>query len=381
MGRPQKGTGNGFAIELLDAIKGYRIQHSGWGAKTILAELILSERFVNHKLPSIPTIANYLRYLGLVKAYEPNRPLTNITLQDLTRPHQQWQIDDMGPEIYEGVGYIGMINVKDIFSKIYVQTFPVCLEHTRCHPNMSDYQCALRLSFIKFGLPEGIQADHGSNFYENKSKSPFPTNLHLWLIALGITFTWSRVHCPTDQGSVERSHRTTFNQIQRTKTFKNWQQLKEFTDKRRHRLNNNIACDTINMPPLVAFPSAIKSNKYFNPLTEHKMIDLQKVYLFLAQQEWFRKVSSAKTVSLAGQVYYLADAIANEQVRIKFDISSQSLFFHNVNERIIKVPIKGISIEKLMGCPIAKALCPNAQLVIPFEWEDIKVSTTLLYRG
>lgn len=366
MGRPHSGTGNCFAIELLDAIKKYRIEHRGWGAKTILAEIIVSQRFINHKLPSIPTIANYLRDAGLVKPYEPNRPLANVGLHRLRRPHQQWQIDDMGPELYEGVGYIGMINVKDIFSKVYVQTFPVSLEHTRCHPNIRDYQSALRLSFIEFGLPEGIQADHGSNFYENKSKSPFPTTLHLWLIALGITFCWSRVHCPTDQGSVERSHRTTYNQIQRTKTFKNWQQLKAYTDERRNRLNYHIACDTIKVPPLVAFPNAVHSNKYFNPLTEYKMIDLQKVYLFLAQGEWFRKVSSAKTVSLAGQVYYLNDTSPNEQVRIKFDVVSQNLFFHNVNERIIKIPIKGISIEKLMGYPISQIVCPNVQLSIPF---------------
>lgn len=259
MGRPFKGVGLSFPIEILDAIKNYRKEHQSWGARTIHVELILSKRFIGHTLPSITTIANYMRSLGLVKMYEPNRPLANIILQNLTKPHQQWQIDDMGPESYEGVGFVGMINVKDIFSKVYIQTFPVALEHTRSHPSMSDYQCALRLGFIEFGLPDAVQADHGSNFYENKSKSPFPTTLHLWLIALGIAFSWSRVHRPTDQGTVERSHWTTFNQLQRSKPFCNWQELKEFADNRRSTLNKHIICDTLKLPPLVAFPNAIHS--------------------------------------------------------------------------------------------------------------------------
>jgi hypothetical protein len=285
----------------------------------------------------------------------------------------------MGPENYEGLGYVGMINVKDIFSKVYVETFPVLLEHTRTHPTTSDYQCALRLGFTQFGLPEAIQADHGSIFYENRSKSPFPTILHLWLIALGIGFSWSRKHRPTDQGTVERSHLTTFNQIQRSKPFVKWQELKEFADKRRHQLNNTICCDTLKMAPLIAFPNATHSGKHFNPLTEIEMMDLQKVYTFLSKGEWFRKVSGAKTISLAGQVYYLPDASANQQIKIKFDNLSQNLLFHNVNELFFKLPIKGISTEILMGCAAKTVNVPNVQLQIPFDWNTLKLSITFLY--
>jgi hypothetical protein len=379
MGRPAKGIGSQFSEPVLSAIHQYRIAHQGWGAKTIRTELLLDGRFSQSFLPSLTTIANYLRAKGLVKIYEPNRPLANVMLFNLTKAHQQWQIDDMGPESYPSVGFVGMINVKDVFSKVYVQTFPVTLEHTRCHPNMSDYQCALRLGFIEFGLPDAIQADHGSNFYENKSKSPFPTTLHLWLVALGIDFSWSRTHRPTDQGSVERSHWTTFNQIQRSQSFKNWQELKEFCDQRRYKLNHHLICDTLKKAPLVAFPEAIHSKKYFNPLTEHLTIDLQKVFSFLAKGEWFRKVSSAKTISLAGQVYYLTNSKPNQKIRITFDSDSKELFFHDDNELFLKLPIKGISIEKLMGYGFEQIAIPNVQLEIPFNWNQIKVSTTLLY--
>jgi hypothetical protein len=84
MGRPISINGSSFPIEILEAIKNYRVAHTGWGAKTIRVELLSSERFASYKLPSVATIANYLRHLGLVKAYEPNRPLANTHLFNLT---------------------------------------------------------------------------------------------------------------------------------------------------------------------------------------------------------------------------------------------------------------------------------------------------------
>jgi hypothetical protein len=58
-----------------------------------------------------------------------------------------------------------------------------CLETTT--PPLEAYQLMLRRAFLTTDLPRRITLDHGTVFDENTSPSPFPTRLHLWLLADG----------------------------------------------------------------------------------------------------------------------------------------------------------------------------------------------------
>src|SRR5438270_10080868 len=53
-----------------------------------------------------------------------------------------------------------------------------------------------------------ITFDHGTVFYDNTSPSPFPSRLHLWLLALGIDVCFTRKRCPTDHAKIERTHQS-----------------------------------------------------------------------------------------------------------------------------------------------------------------------------
>ena len=63
----------------------------------------------------------------------------------------------------------------------------------------------VRRAFLTTGLPRQISFDHGTVFYDNTSRSPFPTRLHLSLVALGIDVSFTRKHCPTDHATIERA--------------------------------------------------------------------------------------------------------------------------------------------------------------------------------
>jgi hypothetical protein len=56
------------------------------------------------------------------------------------------------------------------------------------------YQLMLRRAELSMGLPRRITLDHGTVFYENTSPSPFPTSLHLWLLADGASTFASRAN-------------------------------------------------------------------------------------------------------------------------------------------------------------------------------------------
>jgi hypothetical protein len=162
-GRPISGAGSTISEPIKIRILYYRGLYPSWGAKTIVNELLQVDGFELAQLPHIRTINRYLKSKSLTAKREKHEPLPNNQNTDVSCPHQRWQMDDKGPELYKDVGHVGMINIKDQFSSVYIQSFGVSLPHTRSHPDISDYQCALRLAFSEFGLPKSIQADHGSN--------------------------------------------------------------------------------------------------------------------------------------------------------------------------------------------------------------------------
>ena len=81
-----------------------------------------------------------------------------------------------------GVGNVSLITILAVVSRLKVESYP-CLDTT--NPPFSAYQLMLRRAFLTTGLPRRISLDHGTVFYDNTSPSPFPTRLHLWLLADG----------------------------------------------------------------------------------------------------------------------------------------------------------------------------------------------------
>jgi len=374
MGRPKSGDLSSYDEKISKQILYLRKLNPEWGPITLLVELQGNPQFNSVELPSIRCIARFLKSKNLTKTYEPHSALPVDKRFKPKKSHQLWQVDGQGNSLIEDVGPIAMLNIKDVYSKAYIASWPAEMTSMKGHPNTSDYQTALRLGFIEFGLPKTLQTDHASVFYDNKTKSPFPTILHLWLIGLGVKMVYSRVHQPTDQGVVERSHQTIEKQaLKRTEVFQDWQALYDYCQKRRKKLNQEIPSrSTDSKPPLVAHPDAKHSGRYFQVIQEADLIKLKRVYKFLSKQTWFRKVGGNKTISLGGQVYYLPESKAKQQLKISFKKKSKMLIFQDDKEqKIAKLPIEGISKERLMG---NLKILPSYQLMIPFGSKTEKIN-------
>lgn len=368
-----------FPKALQDQIKVMRGKQEGWGPTTILTELQLDKKWATTKLPSRSVIGAFLKQEQLSRSYEPNSPLPIPACKKAKGCHSLWQIDGQGNTYVNGIGAIAMLNAKDVHSSLYVADFPARMTSMQGHPNTSDYQTAIRLGFIHHGLPRRVQSDHASVFYENKSKSPFPTLFCLWLISLGIQPCFSRVNQPTDQGTVERAHQTVFNQVLLKKEgFKNWEHLFEGCQKRRQRLNEFIpSTATDNLPPMKKHPQAKHSGRFYHPHREAQMISLKRVWAFLAKGKWYRKVAGNRTLCLGGQVYYIPQVKPKEQLIITFCNRKKQLLFQNDKELVIhQMPVKGITVESLMGNLEHFARFPNLQLELPLYWEAQKTNTT-----
>jgi hypothetical protein len=241
--------------------------------------------------------------------------------------------------------------------------------------NTDDYQIVLRLAFTDWGLPEHIQVDRDPVLREAKSQSPFPGRLHLWLLALGVNLRFGRPHQPRDQAMTERSHQLWEAQVLAGQRYTTWDDLYLALRQRRDFLNHHLPCASLDgQPPLQAFPQTLYSGRSYRPEWEADLLDLNRVWSYLAHGRWFRQSSKVATFSLGGQVYSIGQPWQSQQIEITFDASDQHLLcFNDVGEPVRRLPIKGITKEALMGDLAPYVNLPMFQLHLPFEWEDFRV--------
>ena len=300
MGRPKKGAMSSYPEEMRTTLLTLRQTHEGWGPATLVIELGKDSRFAGCKLPSQASVARFLKEQELVKKQEKHAELPKSQLYPANAPHEVWQMDAKGYDKVEGVGMVMLVNVNDRASHARLLSYPCQVGDDKVtrHANRSDYQIALRLAFTDWGLPRALQVDHESVFYDNKTKSPFPTPFHLWLVALGIKLCFSRVHTPTDQAMTERSHQLWYDQVIKGQTFQSWLHLYQALLQRRHFLNYELPCAALGqLPIMLVHPHASHSGRHYRPEYEEHLLDLTRVHSYLSHGRWFRRVGGNGTIS------------------------------------------------------------------------------------
>ena len=378
MGRPPAGALSSYPIQLRETLHVWREAHPGWGPKTLHAELEADEQFEGQRLPTLSSIAAFLKELEVTRPYERHSELPQPVRKTTDASHEKWEMDSRGQERIPDVGMVALVNLIDNFSKVKIRSYPCVVGQERAtrRPRTEDYQLVLRLSFTEWGLPDQIGVDRDSVFYDNTCKSPFPARFHLWLLALGVDLVFGRPGQPTDQATVERSHQTWAWQALEGQTFPEWDPLHAYLEQRRYFLNHRLPCSTLgDVPPLVACPEALQPRRLYRPEWEMELLDLSRVYTYLAKGQWFRQVSQVGTISLGQQTYGLGVAWKREQVGITFDLADKHLVCHSADgEQEKRLPLKGISVTDLMGEMGPLVNLDHFQLALPFTWDEWRVT-------
>jgi transposase InsO family protein len=368
MGRPSTGPLSTFPTGMRDAIVQMRRTHPGWGPTTLLAELRVDLRWVDQPLPSRSRIAALLGAEKLTRRYQKHSDLPTPAIQPQGAPHDEWELDAQGRMHVAGVGNVSLITIIDVVSRLKVESYP-CLDTT--NPPLEAYQLMLRRAFLMTGLPRRISLDHGTVFYDNTSPSPFPTRLHLWLLALGIDVCFTRKRCPTDHAKIERTHQTMTLQALLGQRWSDQATLWTGLDARRAMLNQHIpSCVLQDLAPLQAYPEAAHSGRFYRPEWEAEMLDLARVFQYLANCRWFRRVRANGRLDLGGYDYYLGVTWRNQMLELRFD-ATQGCFLGQPagSETTLTIAPQGLTKTDLMGELGHLLGLPAYQLALPFTHE------------
>jgi hypothetical protein len=290
----------------------------------------------------------------------------------IATPHDEWELDAQGPVMVENLGKVCLVNIIDTTSRFKVESYP-CIGTT--NPALETYQLVLRRAFLTRGLPRRLSFDRGTVFFDNTTTSPFPTRLHLWLLGLGVEVGFTRVRRPTDHAQVERVHQTMTLQALLGQSWPDPVALWAGLDARRTMLNEHIPCRTLGgRAPLQAYPEARHTGRFYRPEWEMEMLDLDRVYRYLATCRWFGRVAQNGSVALGGTYYYINPKYGGRAIEVTFD-AERALFrgqVAGVAEGIQIIP-RGLTREALMGEAGTIAALPVYQLALPFTHEAQRV--------
>jgi hypothetical protein len=381
MGRPPKGAMSTFAPVISDTLRSWREAHPGWGPTTLRVELgnddWMQDEVGDESLPSRTTIARWLSQEELTRSYERHEDLPQPSSTSAQSPHEEWELDARGYEKIDDVGVVALLNVNDRFSRAKILSYPCWLGKRRAsrHPTTEDYQTAFRVAATEWGLPDRLFVDRDSVFYDNGSKSPFPTRFHLWLQALGVDLIVGPPHRPRKRSITERSHQTWEGQVLEGQVFATWEELRLALGRRQRFLNEDLPCTSLgDKPPLLAYPEARVPRRLYRPEWEAELMDRERVYAYLAQGKWFRKGSNVGAFCLGNQRYILGKDWIGKYAEIAFEPSDQYLVFRSPEiEEPKRLPIKAVTKTDLMGELGPLASLDHFQLALPFTWNDWRV--------
>jgi transposase InsO family protein len=374
LGRPSTGPLGQCTPELRGAIRMMGEAHPGWGPLTLRLELEADPRFEKPPLPSRSRIAAFLHQQQLTRPYQRHIPLPQPRDNAPTQAHQEWELDAQGVCQVMGLGQVSLINLGDVVSRLKVGSYP-CVGTSK--PSRPAYQLALRNAFVQYGLPHPLSLDHATVFYASSSASPYPMAFQLWLIALGIDVRFIRKGCPTDHGCIERTHQTVHRQAIVGQSFSTEGELEDTLEQRLDFLNRRFPSRALGgKPPLVAYPQAGHSGRPYHLHWEAGMLDLQRVYAYLAQGRWFRKASAKGQVFLGAQRYGLGKSFARQTIEMTFDPTTRQFICRAEDgQPAIRLLARGLTKADLMGALQPRTPRPGTHLELPLPHPlDVKAA-------
>ena len=364
MGRPARGPLSQAAPEMVAEIKRLRSQHPGWGPLTLHTELARPSLRLEGARPGRTQIAAFLKVDGSTRPYVSRSPLLQPP-PPAAVPHAEREMDAQSPQRVTAVGRVVVINIGDPVSRLLTDSLG-CLGRRKA--STPDYQLALRRAFLRFGLPGSLSLDHDSVFADPTSASPYPTTLHLWLLALGVGVRFIDVGRPTQHGFIEREHQVVTHQVLDDRTFAGPGALQPALDERSHFLNTAYPNRALGgQPPLRAYPAASHSGRVYSPEREADLLDGQRVYAYLAQHRWYRRVTARGQFELGSHRYGLGAAWGQQIVQLTLDPQTLELICRSTDEQHTqRLPAQGLQPANWMG-DLQLVQLPSYQIAFPWS--------------
>ena len=198
--------------------------------------------------------------------------------------------------------------------------------------------------FQRWGRPGAIRVDNGEPFGspEKSTTPPFA----LWLIAHKIRMIWNDPNCPQQNGKVERMQGTSI----RWSEVKNFSDLEVIQNHLRWAINIQAFKYPVtrlnNLTRIQCFPELLQNHRQWNLFN----VDARRVWNFIAQKKYVRKVSAAGQIRHFGQTSYIDQSYAKQYVTLTLDpIKLEWWVFDAVGNCIKTITAKELALKRILN--------------------------------
>ena len=147
-------------------------------------------------------------------------------------------------------------------------------------------------------------------------------------------------------------------------------------------LNQYIPCHSLQgRAPLQAYPDAAHSGRLYRPEWEGELLDLTRVWHYLATGRWFRHIAHNGTIRLGSQRYYVGTQYRNRDLELTADPEQQVLLGQpEGSDAVIPIHLEGMTRADLLGELSNLVSLPSYQLALPLSaaaWRELEYAAAL----
>ena len=353
-GPPAKGALSEFDALIKYVALRLKREHPAWGLDLLLLHMSRRPSLVGQRLPKRTALYNYLRpfYPRFRKRrLRIKRPKTQTP--EVNTVHQRGQIDFKGAVRIANQLIVKPFNVCDEFTGALLASILHTREkHQKNSVTTRDVQDDLREVFVQWGRPDQLRMDRDSVFI-GSTRLEWPGVLLLWLVGLGITPVINRPHRPTDNAQIERGNRTWNEHVYIGNEQTALPELQQCTnqawqDRREALPSRNPNCH--GLPPLVAHPELRQPRHPYESNQEADLFSMERVYTYLSQWEWERKVDTTGCISMADFNRRVGRDYVGQVVKVRFEPETASFVARAVDgSEICRFTLPVISEKYILG--------------------------------
>jgi len=328
--------------------------HPAWGPAVILDELRQRRSTRRKRLPQGSQLAAYFQQFGS-RLIQPRRHRQLPPPLASPAPNAEglvFQLDMQERLFLPALGHFNVVNIRAPQWGLTVGCAPHPAGQKRwsCKVSLAEIRDDCRQAFAQWGLPDELRTDHDKVLVPS-GEYPFPSVFTLWLVGLGVRHRL--IQRVTQNGSVERCHRTFDKQMLSGCTATDWPTFRQHVAAELKRLNERVpsrakACH--GQIPLVAHPEARTPCRPYRRAQEARLFSMARVYTYLAQGRWLRRASTHGQFKFADFVWNAGRRFENQSVVITFTADTHAFVVSTLaGEEIKRLPSDWINEAAIRG--------------------------------
>jgi hypothetical protein len=364
VGRPATGPLSTFDSLVRYVALRRKLERPHAGPDVILADMAVWPSLRGLRLPSSSSLGVYFSTFG-ERLVTPRRhlqlPEQSSQLSPATAAHECWLLDFDEELNWSGVGWANVMNVTDLATGIKIGSYvhPAGPPQKRHLISWEQIQANLRIAFHRWGLPDRIRTDRDSRLVA-PGEYPVPMPFTLWLVGLDIQH--EIIQRVTQNGGVERFHRTWEGRLLDLPLGSDWQAAQDYVNYEVWRMNVVLPSRGRNCrrrPPLLVYPEARTPRRYYSPQEELRIFQLERVTEYLAKGRWLRRTSTQGQFRFHSALLNAKKTYARQIVVITFD--AETLQFQvrpaECNEVILRFNPAWLSVTAITGLDEGVSIC------------------------